>query len=540
MSIFSQIKAARVKKTKFDLTHERKFSLSMGMLTPIMCKEVLPGDVFNVNSEFMMRLAPMLAPVMHRVDVYTHFFFVPNRLVWDEWKDFITGGKDGNANPVFPHISVDPDPNTGFPHMLTSGSLADYLECPVGDLANGTGTPVSQIYNAGDKLNALPFRGYQLIYNEYYRDQNLQNEIDFSIGSGEVPRNEVESIMFLQNRAWKKDYFTSALPFPQKGADVELPIGGEADVVLRPDGSETDYPELIKGLGQNMLPGGLRNVEATNQGTSNNSPILVDQTHSYIDPKGSLKADLSTATSTTINELRRAFSLQSWFEKNARGGSRYIEQMLSHFGVRSSDARLQRPEFLGGGKSPIVISEVLQTSSTDSVSPQANMSGHGISVGNTHRFKRFFEEHGYVFGIMSVLPKATYQQGLPRHFTKFDKFDYAWPSFAHLGEQEVYTTELYKNANVPNDRVFGYQSRYSEYKYFPDTVHGDMRNSLNYWHMGRIFDNEPRLNSSFIRAVPTQRIFAVTDPTVHKLYVQLINKCYCLRPLPRFGTPRTI
>lgn len=515
MKIFNQGMASKPKRSMFDLGHERKFSMNMGQLIPILCEEVVPGDTFQMNTEVLMRLAPLVSPVMHRVNVYTHFFFVPNRLIWDEWKDFITGGDKGNKNPVFPHFLL----NGASSSYFAPGTLADYLGIATGNLTE-----------AGYKINALPFRAYANIYNEYYRDQNLQDPIEFLLSSG-TSNGDWPLVRDVRTRAWEKDYFTSALPWTQKGGDVTLPMSGDAPVKLRAPGqigtqkflnADTRVPfsdeDVMSGANGSLKPSFAQN--------------------GVIDPGNTLYADLSQVSSSTIEELRRATKLQMWLEKNARSGSRYIEQILAHFGVRSSDARLQRPEFLGGGKTPVTISEVLQTSSTDASSPQANMAGHGIAVGNSHSFKKFFEEHGYVIGIMSVLPRTAYQQGTRRVFKKFDRFDYYWPEFAQLGEQPVYNYELFDQHGVFDDnQTFGYQSRYSEYKYIPSSVHGDFKSNLSYWHMGRQFANLPTLNEEFIKADPTHRIFAVSDPTKAKLYVQIYNNLKAIRPMPYFNVP---
>lgn len=510
MAIFDSIKPNKVKRNKFSLSHERKFSMNMGDLVPIMCQEIVPGDNFRVNTETLMRLAPMLAPIMHRVNVYTHYFFVPNRLVWNEWEDFITGGRLGTSNPVAPYMGP---PSFSVPESLYGkGSLWDYLGLPTG-------------IQTGDtiKVSALPFRAYQLIFNEYYRDQNLMPEITIYQASGLEPN--LEQMLTLRKRCWEKDYFTSALPFAQRGGEALIPFSAEVNYkditdVKYADGSSplsvgdvmADDQLMVHGLD---VYGRVENIESIENGT------------------------------TTINDLRRAIKIQEWLERAARGGSRYIEAILSHFGVRSSDSRLQRPEYLGGGKSPVVISEVLSTVGTvqeSEFAPQGTMSGHGISVGNRNGFKRSFEEHGYVIGIMSVLPRTSYQQGIPRHFLREDKFDYYWPEFAHLGEQEVYNQELFYNAGSPatNTQTFGYQSRYAEYKYQPSTVHGDMRDTLDFWHMGRIFESAPVLNASFVTADPTHRIFAVEDEEQHKLWVQIYNEVDALRPMPFFGEPSLI
>lgn len=509
--LFNIVPSRRPKRNVFDLSHEKKLSCNMGELIPILCEEVVPGDTFKMRTEVMLRLAPMLAPMMHRVNVYTHFFFVPNRLLWNNWEDFITGGENGTANPIHPFMYAS--------WIGTSQRrLADYL---------GVSTQTGGSYGI-NPINSLPFRAYQLIYDEYYRDQTLQPAIDINKGDAGSAA-EALYLLPLRQRCWEKDYFTSALPWTQRGGEVSLPLDGDADIVF--DGT---HPASVEDYLGNQSANGSVSINAGRMEDSSSEDIVFDVAASH-------HADLSTVTDAiSINELRRATRLQRWLERNARAGSRYIEQILSHFGVKSSDSRLQRPEYLGGGKSPVVVSEVLQTSQTEVTgTAQGNMAGHGISVGNSHQFKSYFEEHGIVMGIISVLPRTTYQQGMRRMFFRSDKFDYYWPEFAHLGEQPVYEGELYADDYDPltMKNVWGYQSRYSEYKFVPSSVHGDFKSSLNYWHMGRNFSSLPNLNSDFVESDPTHRVFAVTDPDEHKLWIQVYNDLKAIRPMPIFGEP---
>lgn len=504
--LFNMIRVAKPRMNSFDLSHERKMSLNMGKLYPMLVQEIIPGDIFRVNSEILIRLAPMLAPIMHRVNVYVHFFFVPNRLVFDKWEDFITGGQQGTSSITFPTLLI----NESDRFMFAKGTLADYLGVP---------PPPDTTITGSLTVSALPFRAYTKIFNEYYRDPWLMAEVDFA--KGEVV-DDYAKICTLRNRCWEKDYFTSALPYSQRGGEVNIPSLGQpvyadTSLIYR---SGVQPPELS--------PAGPLQVDSDGELNRNGvEDVRVENL-------------TSVNTEMAVNDLRRAVRLQEWLEKNARAGYRYIEQILSHFGVRSSDARLQRPEYLGGGKTPVTISEVLATAKS-ATNPIGEMLGHGISVGNTNSFKRRFEEHGIVMGILSVMPRTAYQQGVERLFLKNDKFDFFWPEFANLGEQEVFKSELYHDYTGPTDKTaFGYQSRYAEYKFTKSSVHGDFRDDLSFWHMGRTFDSLPGLNETFLKCVTDEidaRVFAVEDPNVHKLYAYLYNNVKALRPMPYFGEP---
>lgn len=516
--LFDTVQLRKPKLNKFDMSHERKFSLNMGSLIPILVQDIVPGDKFHVKSEIMMRFAPMLAPVMHRVNVYTHYFFVPNRLVWDEWEEFITGGVNGTSAPATPWFDISTTTAAIDPGVFELATLCDYMGVPRVE----QGITVNQQV----AINALPFRAYQLIYDEYYRDQNLTASLDISKASGNVGTGgEFTKLTTLRKRAWEKDYFTSSLPWAQRGSAVLIPMEGDADVTYH------DQSMFFKN------PTGFATAGAVNIETGTGA--LRDSTNTALRVENIDEVTIAN-TSITINDLRRSIRLQEWLEKNARGGARYVEQILSHFGVVSSDARLQRPEYLGGGKQPCVISEVLSTFEDASGEPQGNMAGHGVSVGNTNGFSRRFEEHGFVIGLISVLPRTAYQQGIPKILQRFTKFDYFWPEFANLGEQAVLNSEIYYDPAAmggPGNATFGYQSRYADYKWSPSTVHGDFKTNLAYWHMGRIFAAQPALNTSFVESDPTTRIFAVTETEAQHLWCQIYNRVDALRPMPYFGTP---
>lgn len=513
MKLFDQVRLNKPSKNKFDLSHERKLSMKMGDLVPIGCTEIVPGDRFRQSTELMMRMMPLLAPVMHRVNVTVHNFFVPTRLIWDEFEDYITGGRLGTSAPVHPQCAVT---NTIAP-SFTESKLADYLGMPTNESGASAGTTVN--------ISLLPFRAYQLIWDEYYRDQNVTASLDISKASGILaPGAELDKLLTLRKRAWEKDYFTSALPFAQRGNTSVIPgfpsYKATTDIIS-PTPSTVNNPIVTGGP-----------VVGTSAKIANST--------------GNLRIENIDEIQINVQDLRRSIRLQEWLEKNALGGARYIESILAHFGVRSSDARLQRPEYLGGGRAPMVISEVLSTlqqvNPDDSApvgAPQANLAGKGTAYGNGMGYSRSFEEHGYVVSLLSVLPKTAYQQGIPKMFRRLDKFDWYWPEFAQIGEQEVKNSEVFYDWNAAGtpDGVFGYQSRYCEYKYLPSTVHGAFKSTLAFWHMGRIFASAPALNESFITSDPTARIFAVTDDQGDHLLCQVYHKIDAIRPMPYFGTP---
>lgn len=519
MKLFDSVRMRAPGKNKFNLSHERKLSFNMGDLIPMMVQEVVPGDSFRVNTEIMLRLAPMLAPIMHRVNVKTEYFFVPNRLVWSEWEDFITGGRLGTTQPEIPWVDINSIIASGADYY-SPGSLADYMGLPVmTGLMAGTDDP---------RICSLAFRAYQTIYNEYYRDQNLEAAVELNTAGGAETNPFLPNLFPIRKRAWEKDYFTSALPFAQRGATVDIPISDDPTVQTKVSRVSTGLPFSEAG---DMTIGNTGNALMTGSATQDGGAHIGAEGHGI-----------------DVNTLRRSVRLQEWLEKMARAGSRYAEQLRAFFNVVPDDARLQRPEFLGGASTPIQISEVLSTvqqvdpTSGDPVgNPQGDMTGRGISYGTMNGFRRFFKEHGFVIGIVSVLPKTAYQQSLPKMWTRYDKLDYYWPEFANIGEQAVLDHEVYYNPDDPagtSQGTFGYQSRYAEYKYHPSTVHGDFRDTLAFWHMGRIFSSNPALNTAFVSSDPTHRIFAVEDPTVHKLWCQIYHRMDAIRPMPYYGTPK--
>lgn len=464
-----------MKRSKFNLSYTKLFSCDMGELVPIGLTEVLPGDTVQQSTSALIRCSPLLAPVMHPVRVAIHHWFVPHRIVWEDWEDFITGGSDGMDDSVFPTITM---PSMGGGAAV--GSLSDYLGVPTG---------VNSL-----QVSALPFRAYAKIWNEFYRDQDLQNELLISESSGA----DTTTNTGLQNANWEKDYFTSSRPWEQKGPSITVPLGTSAPTTIS-QGFRTADPSTLHAI-----------IRGEDEPSSRSGLALAGPLAGAIgDPINFAGVtDLTGASAITINALREAMALQRYAEARARYGSRYVEY-LRYLGVRSSDARLQRPEYLGGGRQTIQFSEVLQTAEGDD--PVGEMRGHGISGMRTNRYRKFFEEHGYIISLMIVRPKTIYGQGLFRHWNRRTKEDFWQRELQHIGQQEVLNKEVYAPHAQPND-TFGFQDRYDEYRRSESLIAGEFRTStLDHWHMARIFGSTPALNASFVSSVPTKRVFASED-----------------------------
>lgn len=482
-----------MKRSKFSLSHYKLLTGDMGKIIPIGLTEVLPGDTVQQATSMLVRVSPLVAPVMHPVNVRIHHWFVPHRLVWEDWEDFITGGPDGEDASVFPTKTT----------AWAEGGLADYYGIPPGS----------------HTVSALQFRGYSLIWNEWYRDQDLQAELPISKESG--PDGVTNHL--IQQCAWEKDYFTTARPWVTKGGGVTLPIGISAPVVAQ------GTMQYVDDLGTFQVR---RNTVSGDTGLFESVPLGSPGTPmSY---SSGLVADLQQASAVGINELREAFALQRYQEARARYGSRYTEY-LAYLGIRSSDARLQRPEYLGGGKQTIQFSEVLQTGPNDPANGQTigGLAGHGIGALRSNRYRRFFSEHGYIHSFVIVLPKTMYVQGLPRHFNRRTKEDFWQKELQHIGQQEVLNKELYA-AHTDPEGVFGYQDRYDEYRRSESSIAGEFRSTMDYWHFGRIFASDPALNASFVAADPTKRVYA--EQTQHSLWMMANHSIQARRMVSRDGT----
>lgn len=599
-NLFQSIPLRPPRRNFFNLSHERKQTTEMMRLTPVMCEKVLGSDRFSVTSDILVRMMATVAPIMHNINIYTHFFFVPRRLLWSDWQDYIGGGRDGQYNVPRPTLPLD-KLISYFKDVLKwsdkdiaacfgIGSTMDYFGFPVHKWTTSSGLINYDIIHDGSPsfnskiadfpIPLEPFMANFKIYCDYYRDETLspykewQDYVDLNFTSpvfwSDLSSKTVNnwptiqdfklflySIFRVQNRAWAKDIFTSALPWQQRGPVVSVPVNVPTYGLGSDLQAEINIGEML-GQGQ-LRPQGTQSGAVSVSRSSGNSNYVVSgdvvnprwqpnsaSSSMYNAPVTNAGSAVALTGELLLQELRYTMKVQEFFEKDARGGYRYSEVLLSHFGVRPQDSRLQRAEYLGGGRSPLIISQVANTSSGDSGNPQANLAGLGFSRQKTHQFNYYVPEHGWIIGYMSIMPKANYMDGVPRQYYGLSRFDEYWPSFAHLGEQPIQNMELsilagYSEIN-DSSSPFGYTPRYAEYKTRQDSVHGAFRTTLKYWHLAREFDTVPTLSEEFIDSPPnSDRIFATSTDipanTDHFL-CQIYNRVKAIRPMPKWGVPK--
>lgn len=564
---FSDAPAMYMRRTKFDRSHVYKTTFDSGKLIPVFVDEVLPGDTTRMSVNYFARLATPIKPIMDNIYLDWFFFFVPNRLVWEHWQNFCFEQEDpdDSTDYVIPTVSA-----TGNSKNAYIGSLWDFFGLPVNTSGNISG------------ISALPFRGVYLIWNEWFRDENLQksvkiqkgdtNEVLNSARSSEQPSwvftsgTNIVPGLACPPRGKRHDYFTSALPWTQKGPGVSVGLAGTASIIdptpttgylLHSDSQELAAVSAYGG--NSSSSGGYRVAQGTGTfsfkknssssdfsaigGFAGNSNKTVTMTAKHADSylASDSYVDLDTSSIFTINSLRTAFQMQKFYERLARGGSRYTEVLRSFFGVVSPDARLQRPEFLGSFTKMVNVNPIAQTSATDDTSPQGNLSAYGVTAAKFHGFTKSFVEHGYIIGFVCARADLTYQQGINKMWLRSTVYDFYWPTFAHLGEQAIELREIYAQGSEADTTVFGYQERYAEYRYKPSQITGKFRSSvvngsLDKWHLSQFFNNAPTLNEEFITEnPPIDRIIAV--PSEPEFLLDIGFRYTTVRPMPMFGTP---
>lgn len=511
-NIFQSSQEVRRPSNAFNLSHDLKTSFKLGQLIPTLVLETLPGDKFTISVESLTKFMPLVSPAMQKFNITHHLFFVPNRLVWDDWDDFI-GGNGSFTTPVLNGLSG-----------LQVGDLGEYM-----------GLPLSM--DADEEISAIPFAGYSLIYDEYYSDNRLYTDSFQPLAEGTSGANSTyESyalgVPFI--RAWAHDYFTSCLPYPQEGSSsVAVPTTGSGtDPYVRLLNTSSD--QKLENSSGTPLTSGTLTTDASGQ-------LQVGGVDAWLDPQYSLQANIANDKSD-ISDLRRAIKLQEFLEKDGRGGFRYTETIYKHFGVRSKDARLDRPEYIGGSKGNIAVSEVLSSAETrefdsdDIISPIGSFAGHGVGVTGGNTFKYYSEEWGTIICITSVLPDASYSQGIHKLWSRTDRLDWYWHEFANIGEQAVKVREIFAEGTVSqNDEDFGYIPRYSEYKFLQNRITGLMKTDLDHWHLGRQFASKPTLNDALIQCIPDTRIFA--DETGHQIVAHIYFNIQAYRQMPMFANP---
>lgn len=563
---FSDAPAMYMKRSKFDRSHVYKTTFNSGKLIPVFVDEVLPGDTTRMSVNYFARLATPIKPIMDNIYLDWFFFFVPNRLVWEHWQNFCFEQEDPGDSTDYVIPSITATGNSGNAYI---GSLWDYFGLPVNTSGNLSG------------ISALPFRGVYLIFNEWFRDENLQksvkiqkgdtNEVLDSTRSSEQPSwvfssgTNIFPGLACPPRGKRHDYFTSAFPWTQKGPGVSVGLAGTASIInpsplsdyfLTSNSNQLCAVSAFRGdsssSGGDRVAHGSDTITFSRPGNSEFSAVagFAGNTSNRVDVhaySGSnlltnkSYVDLDSSSIFTINSLRTAFQMQKFYERLARGGSRYTEVLRSFFGVVSPDARLQRPEFLGSFTKMVNVNPIAQTSATDDTSPQGNLSAYGVTAAKFHGFTKSFVEHGYIFGFVCARADLTYQQGINKMWLRSTVYDFYWPTFAHLGEQAIELREIYAQGSEADTTVFGYQERYAEYRYKPSQITGKFRSSvvngsLDKWHLSQFFNNAPTLNEEFIiENPPIERIIAV--PSEPEFLLDVGFRYSTVRPMPMFGTP---
>lgn len=536
-SHFALLPNADIRRSQFDRSSSVKTSFNVGDVIPFYLDEVLPGDTFKVKTSKVVRLQTLITPMMDNIYLDTYFFFVPNRLVWNHWKEF---NGENTESAWLPTTEYEiPQITSPATDGWKVGTVADYFGIP-------TGVP-------GLSVNALPFRAYALIMNEWFRDENLSDPLVVPLDDATVAG--VNTGAYITDvakgglpfvAAKYHDYFTSCLPAPQKGPDVTIPVAAAADLPVVP---------LAKNVDSSLLTGSLTKFIDPADGTSVGSGMASESDGLNISRQNGFNVNFSNlwavqsgvAAAATINQLRMAFQIQKLYEKDARGGTRYTEILKSHFGVTSPDARLQRPEYLGGNRIPININQIVQQSATtEGSTPQGNPVGLSLTTDNHSDFTKSFTEHGFILGLMVARYDHTYQQGLDRMFSRKSRFDYYWPVFANIGEQAVYNKEIYAQGSAADDEVFGYQEAWADYRYKPNRVTGEMRSSyaqsLDVWHLADDYSALPSLSDSWIREDKStvDRVLAVQSSVSNQLFADIYVENRCTRPMPMYSIPGLI
>lgn len=531
-------------RSRFDRSSSYKTTFNVGDLIPFYVDEILPGDTFSIDTSKVVRMQTLLTPIMDNIYLDTYFFFVPNRLTWQHWRELMG---ENTQSAWLPEIEYSVPQVTAPVGGWSVGTIADYMGIPTG-VANLS-------------VNAMPFRAYALICNEWFRDENLSDPLNISVSDATVAGSNGDNYITDCAKGGKPfkaakyhDYFTSCLPAPQKGPDVTIPVGSlePVPVFTGEDHSGSNYP-LRFGSSPSGFHGGALvlqtgvtdSVRSITQGTLSASGS--GDVDNQFNPVNLWAQSASVAQAATINQLRTAFQIQKLYERDARGGTRYIEILKSHFGVTSPDARLQRPEYLGGSRVPININQVVQNSGTPSDgTPQGTVAAYSVTTDNHSEFTKSFVEHGFIIGLMVARYDHTYQQGLERFWSRKDRFDYYWPVFANLGEQAVLNKELYAQGTEEDDEVFGYQEAWADYRYRPSRVTGEMRSSyaqsLDVWHLADYYQTRPSLSDAWIRedSKTVNRVLAVSDNVSAQLFCDVYIRCLATRPMPLYSIPGLI